>query len=142
MYQVQGSSCASLLQYAPRVYSLFFSFSRPKLLCGQQRPGLVVIAPRVFHLVALGAYHSYRSLLRGSPLYLRRCRQTTHPSYFMIPSWIKCFHQPVSSPVDIVVQALSPRSISHHVRSYGTLIPKIASKSSSPAEHRTHVLLP
>ena len=74
--------------------------------------------------VALGAHHSYRSLLAQiSPFIAGDVVKHNGPFLFhKIPSWIKCFHHllGLGFRVDVVVRALPSRCSSHpHVRSSG-----------------------
>ena len=74
--------------------------------------------------VALGAHHSYRSLLAQIPPFIAGDVVKRNRSFLFhnIPSWIKCFHQllGLGFRLDVVVRALSPRCIPHpHVRPLG-----------------------
>jgi len=53
VYQAQGPF-VRFLHHTPCLHSLSLSLSCPEVLCGRQRRGLVVIAPRVFQQGSIG----------------------------------------------------------------------------------------
>lgn len=143
VYQVLGSSCASCTIHLARTPLSLCSC--PKVLSGQQRRGLVVIAPRVFQQGCIGCPPfilifvvqispfiqkasasrcilsiSYDSLVDQILSPARGCQFSGSISWFK-----RCAHGALS-----------------HVHCWGTRIPQIVSKSRCPEGHRKHVRLP
>lgn len=98
MHQVQGPRAPlALLQRTPSTSRSPFLLATGALRATLSRSGRYLASCFPAGSSWVPAIHINLCCARRSPLYLRRCRQTTvQNAYFlfhMIPSWIKCFRQ-------------------------------------------------